>query len=584
MSIGSFWRGLSVSWVMLMTLGLFACKTPPETPSGPSPELAPDVVATFEGGQLSLARIEAFLRPQASENDSTVSDWDQRYEEAARLLAIEDILRGKAEDVQAAIETELGRAFPRLACDATLDLYLQQNPIEIVPITQEQVGTFHQEHSRIFERPEQRMVWHLFLRHSDPKNPEATLARLAELRHRALSGESFRQLAESHSMSENRGRRGHLGWMTLGGQMPADLEKVIFAIEAGGVSEPLPTPDGGILLYVSDVLPGVSMGLEDARPLIVGRLRELAFQKVLAEQVAEISAWDGDFVLSDEELQPKLLQSGPDDEILRLGDVSFSFVELQELIPPRAPMGSFELVSPFDRLIEAYRVQTHRHLLCRKIDQQSLLVTQEDRTERDQRIRAMGEAKLVEQRLDDKIWQHMEADPELLRRFYDDNQHLFQSPLQMLIEGLTVPLGEHPVRHMQDLEKLREDLIAGRQTFQQGLQLPGAQLIPQQWVGPGALATLEPKILVYLTQLGGTGYTVPFQQNQMLQLLRVVERKEPAPLGFEVAERQVGESYYQRHQQELYQEVVEVLLEETEFEFRPEVVERHLAGFGLGSS
>ncbi|MDA8018990.1 MAG: peptidyl-prolyl cis-trans isomerase [Thermoanaerobaculia bacterium] len=546
---------------------------------------AVDEIASYRGSSVTVSEIEARLRAQSPDPEQgAAAGWSDRYLQAAEEFVVErwlvrDLGSPTKEDFEPILRKELGEDFPRLRCEAAMEVLASDLPLEGVQPTEADVRAYYGEHPERFERPEQRLVWHLFLRDQDGETE--VLTRLYELKARVEAGQAFRQLAREYSDSENRSLGGHLGWMVRG-RLPPDLDDVVFALPAGGTSQPLSTDGGAFLVHVSDVLPGVSLSFDDARDLIAFRLSEMAVLERLEEPAADVELNDEALILEDESLLELLPSASPETEILRVGEVVWRSSHLREQLEKRQTRG-LELRTPEDSLLETYRLLLARTRLCR----QFLERAPEDMEAQQRFLAALtqrGQRELLERRLRREIWHEIDSEPEELRRFFRDNQQLFTSPLKLLVESLSLEIGADADASMRSLRELRSELIAGRLSLDEAASTPGAEHTAARWIGPRALAGMEPKIRAYLSQLEGTGYTVPFQLDGKLHLLHVVERQEPEPLPFDAVETQVRTEYVRRHEQRLFANVKEELLHQARFRFHPEVLERHLSSLGLGAA
>ncbi|MCG8461747.1 MAG: peptidyl-prolyl cis-trans isomerase [Holophagales bacterium] len=591
------WRRPGAAGIVLLALLVSACARP-----GNDPEALAEVI----GRVLTIPEVEARLRSEAAGNpeergSSQGIDWPGRYREAAEALALEHLLLADLQETSdgsgEALVRELGGEYPRLVCDTVLELYLPQllgpevagspGPAGALQPSEEEIDAFHEAHREAFERPEQRLAWHLFLRFENHGGEEATLAQLEELKQRAEGGESFRSLARAHSDSENRKLGGHLGWVVRG-SLPPDLEEVVFSLATSGTSGPLPTADGAFLVHVSDMVPGVNVSETEARRASAGRLRELALLDYLEQLASEVPRENDWLLLGEAEIPENLARSNPGQEILRVGEVRLTAADLFELLES-IPARAIELGTAEERIRETYRLQAARLLLCRQALDGAFFDDPARREVLDDNVFRLGRARLLDLRLEQRIGQRIDRDPEALERFYADNRHLYQSPLRLLVRGLALAPEPRPDLAMARLRQIRDSLERG------ALDLDGAiaklrsdgfetQSIEERWLDPPALSTLAPKIRAYLTQLSDTGYTVPFHQNGLLQLLQVAERQEPSPLPFADARERVRRGYYQRHRQRLFRELESDLLEKAGFRFHAESLRLHLDTLGLGAS
>jgi parvulin-like peptidyl-prolyl isomerase len=96
-------------------------------------------------------------------------------------------------------------------------------------------------------------------------------ARAEDLVARAKAGEDFAALAREHSRSATAADGGELGRVVRDDMAP-ELATVVFALEAGGISEPLATADGYRVLKVLERNDAKPPSLDTARPVIQQRL------------------------------------------------------------------------------------------------------------------------------------------------------------------------------------------------------------------------------------------------------------------------------------------------------------------------
>jgi parvulin-like peptidyl-prolyl isomerase len=104
-----------------------------------------------------------------------------------------------------------------------------------------------------------------------PAAPGAAAA-AAEMVKRARAGEDFGELAKKHSRGATREAGGDLGRVSRG-DMAADIEKVAFALPAGGISDPLPAANGGFrILRVVEKTEGRTVPFAEVKDEIVRRM------------------------------------------------------------------------------------------------------------------------------------------------------------------------------------------------------------------------------------------------------------------------------------------------------------------------
>src|SRR5262245_11748396 len=104
-----------------------------------------------------------------------------------------------------------------------------------------------------------------------PADVAGAAALAAEIVSRARAGEDFGELAKKHSSGPTRANGGDLGRFGKGDLAP-DVERVAFALEPGGVSDPLAVTEGLRILRVSEKSAGSVTPFEEVKADIVRRL------------------------------------------------------------------------------------------------------------------------------------------------------------------------------------------------------------------------------------------------------------------------------------------------------------------------
>jgi peptidyl-prolyl cis-trans isomerase SurA len=96
---------------------------------------------------------------------------------------------------------------------------------------------------------------------------EAAREKANQIRQRALAGEAFEKLAAELSDSPSRANAGLVGPLNLA-ELSPDLRKVVEAMKAGDVTEPLRTPRGYQILKLESLTPPETLPFEQAREKI----------------------------------------------------------------------------------------------------------------------------------------------------------------------------------------------------------------------------------------------------------------------------------------------------------------------------
>lgn len=531
-----------------------------------------DRVASYRGGEVSLREAEQALRKKGAAGTTGVEELLADYREAAESVVIDRLLLREMETPK--LLAALGAEGAAIERQVIFNAYLtpRLGDLRVAP---GEVEAFYAEHRDAFRREAQRNLWHLFRRDRDPARPEATLELLGEIRRRAEAGEGFAQLAREHSDSETRVLGGRLG-LIRAGRLPKKLEEKVFALPAGGVSEPLKVPGGAALFYVSEVIEARDFPLADVSTLITKHLVEGKRRARIAELLAGREPPPGSTVLAPDRLVEVLAGAEAGEVVLAIGGNRLTAGELRRRLEA-APTAEQPMLEPppREKLLLTYQDEVNEQLL--HLAAAEVEPTPPQRKAIEERLRQLGREALVRQQLEEKMRQRAAADEPLLQRFYADNRHLYQTAPRFKLQSLTVAAGGEAPRASEALDLALGDLTLGTINLATAATRVGGNVTDLGWVDFDTLMTYEPKVRYYVLELNGTGYTVPFQLNQRLCLIWVEAREEPRQLSFvEVRERVVAD-YFDRHHQQLYRATLDDLLSEAAFRYDDTAVRRALA-------
>jgi parvulin-like peptidyl-prolyl isomerase len=101
-------------------------------------------------------------------------------------------------------------------------------------------------------------------------------AQATDLVRRAREGEDFAALAQKHSSGATRGSGGDLGQVSQGDLAP-EVEKVAFALPAGGISDPLRTAEAWRILRVVERTESAVTPYEEVKADLQKRLSQARF-------------------------------------------------------------------------------------------------------------------------------------------------------------------------------------------------------------------------------------------------------------------------------------------------------------------
>ena len=121
----------------------------------------------------------------------------------------------------------------------------------------------------------------------------------------ARSGKDFADLAKRFSEDPTASKGGDLGWIAAG-QLPAPIEKTIFALAKGAVSDPVETPAGFQIFKAEDLKEEKTESLKEATPEIIKSLKAERAKK----EAAKIADRDREKALSGADLSKLAQESG----------------------------------------------------------------------------------------------------------------------------------------------------------------------------------------------------------------------------------------------------------------------------------
>ncbi|HEY7219325.1 MAG TPA: peptidylprolyl isomerase, partial [Candidatus Binatia bacterium] len=107
---------------------------------------------------------------------------------------------------------------------------------------------------------------------ADANQKKIARARADDVVKAARSGKDFGQLAKSDSGDSGAEKGGDLGWVAAG-QMPPPIEKAIFSLKKGAVSDPVETPAGFQIFKIEDLKDEKTQSLKEATAEITKTLK-----------------------------------------------------------------------------------------------------------------------------------------------------------------------------------------------------------------------------------------------------------------------------------------------------------------------
>lgn len=538
--------------LIVVALGVASCRKPD-----------PSVVATFEGGEVRQADVEARILELPEDQRRPAKDQDPAAwrSRLVRDLAFERMLLAEAERAHAATDPQFAKQREALRERLLAGLYIRKHLPKIALPTEQDLRKYYEEHPAVFRRPARREVYTIFKRVDKGADRAAARREMEALRSRVLAGESFMELAAAHSDSETRHKKGLWDWIEPG-QVAPELEKVLFSLKEETPSQVLSTRDGLHLFWVSFSEPQVQLDFDQARPLAA---RMFLSEKADAAVRGLIDPHRGEdsFVPTREELATLLLGGGPKTLVLRVGRDSLYLEELDQLVREAGTAQQRPGLDLAHTIVE----ERYRREVGARLAQAEGLDRSPEFAERsaDMESRALSEFELQRQL-------RAQIDEAALRRYFEDNRQRYAAPMLVRVEVLSLPLSRSAPRHMAELERARSELDAGRTTLAHLARRLGGEVHDQ------GLRTLEqvdqavPGMSNWALELKPGTHSAPFRTARALVMARLVSRRDPGQQGFEAARPRVVEDYLRQHGQALRAALMDRWLRERRFKEVPAAV------------
>ncbi|MFN7973529.1 MAG: peptidylprolyl isomerase [Acidobacteriota bacterium] len=263
---------------------------------GCRPSIGPDVLATSDQGNVTRADLDAYVltlpedqrKPPQGE---AVGDW--------QLSLLNQMVSARA------LDAELAKREPAQTPDLQEGIRQRVDPILVeaarnrrlanVHVEESVLHAYYDSHPEEFGHPEQIRLRNLYRRVARDAPPDVrerarkeVEAILDEIRH----GASFGDLAREKSDSETANIDGLIGRLSRGDLDPS-IEKIVWDLPKGGVSDVIATPVGFQLFKLEERIPEFHMPFEEARGRLLRRLQVEASDAELGRYFQEMVAASG---------------------------------------------------------------------------------------------------------------------------------------------------------------------------------------------------------------------------------------------------------------------------------------------------
>ncbi|MCP4657434.1 MAG: hypothetical protein GY856_18670, partial [bacterium] len=132
----------------------------------PEPEVAADVVATFDGGSVTAADVDrALLELPAVELRMQAFESVEKLEQLVRQLVLQRLLLAEGHELGPDQDPEFVEICDQLRREVAIGLFLEAHPLAPEPPTEAELRAYYDEHVDARQRHARRMVYHLFKRY-----------------------------------------------------------------------------------------------------------------------------------------------------------------------------------------------------------------------------------------------------------------------------------------------------------------------------------------------------------------------------------------------------------------------------------
>lgn len=483
---------------LVATLVLAGC---PRRAEEPDP-----LLATFAGGEVRQSDLDtwrSFLNAKGRDGEWLGLDAVERHV-VMRTLARQAIEAGLEEEPATRIRL-------KRALDERLAVLLHDEIVKSVEVPEALVDRYLEEHRSELDKPERRTVSFIFRRASGEGRDRAR-AELEAARERLLAGEDFAKVAVEVSESPSRLRGGLLGTVPAG-KLPEQIDRVLFALDEGEVSDVIATGAGLALLRCDRVLPAHTMESEEAR-----RRVERYFRRPGVE-----AAWD-DLVtrLTEGRIHHDLEvlldpAAGPEAVVSTFGSEKLTRAEARILLRPLGE-AAVEEGAPEERaeaLLDRFAVNA---LLAAEARRRHL----DEQPERRKELEWVRIEQLSKEGLRWRV-DPMLAEPgdEDLHHYYEDHADSYREPNRYLLRVLQRP---HAADTLGEAYRELARLADGSRDGVPILAPDGGAVAPA-WHTRSEIAGWGLTVLRSVDQLEPGEVTEPIQEEGALWLIQLVERE-----------------------------------------------------------
>ena len=333
------------SFLVLSGLLVLACTSPP----APPPE-DPSVVARFEGGEVSIPELDAYIERQAQQaaaaapGNEPIGASDAQAPEPAptedsedsRIQSLTEIAVDRALAAEAAAWTapQLVNQVAASAEQATTGLLLaamiERQGWTDPELSDEELRAYFEAHPEFYDEPRRARLQHIFLRAEkgvkEPAERQEIRQRLAALRQEALNGADFSALARQNSESATAASGGFMS-LEATTPVPEAFSAAVWSLKVNEISEVVDAGNGFHLIKLTQLFEPARRTFEESLDHIRRKAGQTKVRDLMEQLIRDVGPRYGlerhyDRLISDPEAsEPAILLSLKDGPPYTLTDL-----------------------------------------------------------------------------------------------------------------------------------------------------------------------------------------------------------------------------------------------------------------------
>ena len=510
--------------------------------------LPPDVVATYDGGEVTLDEYRSWLAAHRLEDEQNLR------RERLQKIALTESMAARA--VTRGVDREAETKALIFASENQLLLAALRRHIE------EGIEFTDEEARRAFDaNPDNAFKPRaLRLRNISKRAPiwsaERTPARrnMEAIRAELLGGADFAEMARHESESQNRARGGNMGFVEPAKLRP-EIADAVSDLEPGEITEVIGTDDGWVILECFGVRSERRNTFEEVAQTVHSILRRRELNRRMAEFEAEaIESAAATYNME----TPGLPSASPDAEVLRFGDLRLTIADLDRALAARRPgaparheMSPAELQQVMNRLIFLAAAGERARELGLGDDPKLT----ERYSWRRREILALRE---IEAQVRERFSAPAESE---VRAYWESNRGRFRHPAEYELSVIRLGSDEPSMRRQrQNAEELVAALRAGETEFEAAARsrsnhpsaASGGDL---GWVSRVQLLSLEFGLFDAITNMRPGDFSNPIQDQRKLWIVWMRDTRGSRQMEYQEARARAASKLGNQITEELHRRI-----------------------------